>query len=325
MLLADILSRVVQPGSARETPGLDINIAQVLKIEPNRRESLQEETTADSTLAALTDLIITGWPDRRQDLPEHLHPYWCFRYELTILDRLVMKGSRGVIPTSMRLGTLRRLHDAHQGLTSTLQRGRRAVYWPKLQDDISEMVEKCSECQRHGNRKPLPPERQISATRPMEILGMDLVQFRRQYALDTVDYYSGFLAYGTLDNETTEATTSALNNIFRKFGLPEKIIFDNGLWFSSNDFRCFCDQIDIGHVTSSPHYHQSNGRAERAVATIKQILKKSASNINITKALTTYLDTPVSDTLPSPAELFYNRRIKTRLSTAMTPAPLTDQ
>ena len=100
VLLVDTLSRLVQPGSAREIPGLDINIAQVLKIEPNRLESLQEETKADSTLAALTDLIITGWPDSMQDLPEHLHPYWCFRDELTILDGLVMKGSRYIMPYS---------------------------------------------------------------------------------------------------------------------------------------------------------------------------------------------------------------------------------
>ena len=47
--------------------------------------------------------------------------------------------------------------------------------------------------------------------------------------------------------------------------------------------------------------------------------------MDITKALTSYLDTPVSDTLPSPAELFHNRPINPRLSMAMTPAPLTDQ
>ena len=33
----------------------------------------------------------------------------------------------------------------------------------------------------------------------------------------------------------------------------------------------------------------------------------------------------MSDTLPSPAELFHNRRINTRLSMVITPAPLTDQ
>ncbi len=78
VLLADTLSCLVEPDNAREIPGLDVSIAQVLKVEPNRLESLQEETKGDSTLAELTDLIITGWPDSMQDLAEHLQPYWCF-------------------------------------------------------------------------------------------------------------------------------------------------------------------------------------------------------------------------------------------------------
>ena len=140
VLLADTLSRLVQLGTAEEIPGLDINIAQVLKAEPTRLESLQEETKADSTMASLTELIITGWPDSMQDLRDNRHPYWCFQDKLTIPDGLVKKGGRVVIPASMRPGTLTCLHDAHQNLTSTLQRARRTVYWPKSQDDISEMV-----------------------------------------------------------------------------------------------------------------------------------------------------------------------------------------
>ena len=325
VLLADTLSRLVEPDNAREIPGLDVSIAQVLKVEPNRLESLQEETKGDSMLAELTDLIITGWPDSMQDLAEHLQPYWCFRDELTMLDGLVMKGNRVVIPTSMRPGTLSRLHDAHQGLTSTLQRARRIVYWPKLQQDITEMIEGCDECQRHGKKKRRPSERQITTTRPMETLGMDLVTFQGQHALVTVDYFSGFITFDLINSETTEAVTKVLNSIFQKFGLPEKILSDNGPCFKSNTFKRFCEQLDIGHLTSSPHYHQSNGRAERAIETIEQILKKARNDIEITKALTTYLDTPVSDTLPSPAELFHNRRINTRLSMTMIPVPLSDQ
>ena len=63
------------------------------------------------------------------------------------------------------------------------------------------MVHKSDECQRHGNKKPRPSERQISATRPMEILGMDLVDFRGKHALVTVDYLSGFLTYDTLESQ----------------------------------------------------------------------------------------------------------------------------
>ena len=39
VLLADTLSWLVQPGTAKAIPGLDINIAQVLKVEPTRLES----------------------------------------------------------------------------------------------------------------------------------------------------------------------------------------------------------------------------------------------------------------------------------------------
>lgn len=94
-----------------------------------------------------------------------------------------------------------------------LQRARHTVYWPKIQDDISKMVQKCNECQRHSNKKPRPPELQISATHPMEILGMDLVNFRGQHALIKVDYYSGFLTYDTLVDKTIDAVIAALKYI----------------------------------------------------------------------------------------------------------------
>ena len=187
------------------------------------------------------------------------------------------------------------------------------------------MVQKCEPYQRHGNKKHADPERQLTTTRPMELLGIDLVYYKEEHALVTVDYFSGFITYDIVSNETSQAVMKIRNNIFRKFGLPEKILSDNGPCFSFDSFRNFCEQLDIGHITSSPHYHQSNGRAERAVATVKKILKKSKSDVDITKSITAYLDTLVSDTLPSPAELFHNRRINTRLDMSLRPAPLTDQ
>ena len=189
MLLVDTLSRLIKLGSARVIPDLDIDIALVLKAEPTRLKSLQEETKADITLAALTDLIITGWP---QDLTEDLDQYLCFRDELTILDGLVMEGKQSC--NSFKYGAPNRLYDAHHGLTLTLQRVRRTLYWPKLQDDITEIVQTCrgDHCQRYGNNKPRIPEGQTSATRPMEILRMDLVEYQGQRALATVHYFVWF-------------------------------------------------------------------------------------------------------------------------------------
>lgn len=113
-------------------------------MELTRLKSLQEETKADSTSAELTDLIITGWPDSMQDLPEHLHPYWCFRNELKILDGLVMKGNRVEYEKyEYNYENWNLQSPAHQGLTPMLQRARCTVYWPKLQDDITEMIQRC--------------------------------------------------------------------------------------------------------------------------------------------------------------------------------------
>ena len=60
VLLADALSRLVMPGKDKEIQGLDITIAQILKIRPSHLEQLQEETKTDNSLRELKDLINTG-------------------------------------------------------------------------------------------------------------------------------------------------------------------------------------------------------------------------------------------------------------------------
>ena len=64
---------------------------------------------------------------------------------------------------------------------------------------------------------PRPQKRQLSATRLMEILGMGLVDFRGKHALATVEYFSGFLTYDTLESETTGTVTGSLDCLRRSF------------------------------------------------------------------------------------------------------------
>ena len=325
VLLADTLSRLVRPGSDNPIPGLDVSIAQVLKLGSTYLESLQAETRADNCLCQLADYIMSGWPEHMSDLPEILQPYWCFRDELAILDGLVMKGSRVVVPSALRSNTLARLHDGHQGLNATLQRARRNVYWPGLHNDIAESLMQCEECQQFGNKKAKTSEFQISVTRPMEVVGMDLMDFKGQTFVVTIDYFSGYITCNHIRSETSEAVIKAVNNDFRKLGLPESIITDNGPCFKSAKFAQFCEDLEIHHVTSSPHYHQSNGRAERAIQTVKKIMKKTGNELDITLAIIAYHDTPIDNDIPSPAELFFNRRINTRLGLMYKPTMLSDE
>ncbi len=231
VLLADTLSRLVKPRADKEIPGLDVNIAGIMKIKLIYLKSLCEETKSDETLVTLKDHIITGWPNSMQDLPVMLHPYWCFQDELTVLDGVIIKGNQVIVPASMRPETLEHLYDAHQGLTSTLQRAHQTVYWPKMQDDITELINQCTECQVHAKKKPRVPEQQIQASRLAQILGADLIKLNRQVGLVIIDFFSGYLTYDPLDGEGANLVIEALNKNFQKFRLVEEIITDNGPCF----------------------------------------------------------------------------------------------
>jgi len=73
----------------------------------------------------------------------------------------------------------------------------------------------------------------------------------------------------------------------------------------SDRFQSFLSEWDIKHITSSPKYPQSNGEAERAVQTVKSLIKK---NFIIRAALCAYRDTPLANGY-SPAELIFGRSL----------------
>ena len=64
-------------------------------------------------------------------------------------------------------------------------------------------------------------------------------------------------------------------NEVMRHGVPKVVMSDNGPQFSCGEFREFAHICDSEHVTSSPRYHQSNGQVERAIGTVKNIVKKA--------------------------------------------------
>ena len=115
-------------------------------------------------------------------------------------------------------------------------------------------------------------------------------------------------------------TTNAMRSIFARYGLPNQVVSDNSPPFQSAEYEEFLQQNDIQRILVSPYHPSSNGFAERFVQTFKYALESSASDPScslqqrIYNFLLSYRSTPHATTGSSPAKLFLQRELRTRLS-----------
>ncbi len=309
ILLADALSRL--PGEDNHHIDLDVQI-NFVQFSSEKLTQIQQETASDHTLHALREIIINGWPSRMKELAKPLQPYWSYRDELSVEDGMILKGDRVVIPYSMQEYVLSKLHEGHQGIEKCKLRAKDCVFWVDINKDIEHKVRLCHTCQEHQRTQ--PKETLMSheiPTRPWHTVGTDLFFFEGNNYLMVADYYSKFPFVKKMPNHcTSQAVINATKLIFSEQGIPAKVVSDNGRHFDSAQYREFSQTWGFDHVTSSPHFPQSNGFVERMIQTVKNSFKKAKSP---EMALLCIRTTPVDSTIPSPAELLYGRKIQGNL------------
>ena len=71
---------------------------------------------------------------------------------------------------------------------------------------------------------------------------------------------------------TAQHVTSQMNLVFSEYGWPETIISDKGPSYPAETFTKLMRDYSINHITSSPHYPQFNGSAEKYVQIVKKLI-----------------------------------------------------
>lgn len=241
-------------------------------------------------------------------------PYQHFKGELSVLDGVLLKGTKIVIPTSMRAEMVKLVHEGHLGIEKCKRRARGVMYWPKMHKDIEAYVQRCETCQRHRYQQAKEPMRpHEKPTEPWSKVGMDLFQLKGKDYLVVMDYYSNYPEFVGLSDTTAERVVAHTKTMFARHGIPMTVVSDNGPQYTSQCFRDFANTYGFKHVTSSPLYPQSNGLAEKGVQIVKRILKKAADNAEDPHlAILNYRASPLENGL-SPAEMLMNRKLRTRL------------
>ena len=183
------------------------------------------------------------------------------------------------------------------------------VYWPGIDADIEDWVQRCSAClatKPNQKREPLLPHEVPDG--PWQKIGADFFDFDGKKFLLVIDYFSKFLFVEKVTTTSAQSTINHLCNIFATEGAPHTLITDNEPPFNSGEFRRFCQEWNLEHHTSSPNYPQSDGQAECTVQTVKQRLARCKQDgQDFKQALLQMRTTPISKDLPSPFEILHGR------------------
>lgn len=326
MYTSDALSRLVKKSAESEpcfVPEDEMKafVGSVVDSLPASDKKLKEITEAqeeDEVCKEIKQCCLEGWPDKHR-VPDAVKPYWRERGEMTVVQGLIMKGTRILIPSHMRLDVLDKIHQGHLGISKCRERAKQSVWWPGLSNQIQDMVQSCRTCAKHQVNRPEPLSPTSFPERPWQTLAIDFFKCENVDYLLVVDYFSRYVEVCAMHkNKTTTEVCKAMKSIFSRYGIPEKVKSDNGPPFNSAEYLHFANEwgFEVNH--SSPKYPQSNGEVERAVQTVKRLLKKEKDK---EIALLAYRSTPLSCGY-SPAELLMGRKIRTTVPifhTLLTP------
>ena len=240
--------------------------------------------------------------------------YYPLRDELSVVNGILLKANRIVVPVSMRNEMLERIHDGHMGTEKSKQMAREVLFWPGMNSAIDSMTMNCEACIKYRYRQTKEPMMIMNdATAPWQKVGADLFQLGGKDYLIVIDYYSNYPEVALLSSTSSHSVIKHMKSMFGRHGIPVDLVSDNGPQFSSTEFKDFTTHYGIHHITISPYYAQANGKAEKGVQIIKRMWKKChEQGSDPYLALLCYRAAPLQCGR-SPAQLLMGRQLRTRL------------
>lgn len=151
----DVLSRLMQRFQRPEDECVIASVeAEINTILENTFSNLPvssvdiiNATKQDKSLQKLRDYIINGWPRTKTEVTDKVvAQLWTFKDLLYESNDIIMMGDRIFVPEKHRERILNSLHKAHPGITRMKSLARSYVFWPGLDKDINEKVQKCLPC-----------------------------------------------------------------------------------------------------------------------------------------------------------------------------------
>ncbi len=123
LVIADTLSRapIKRPPSEldmqlqQDTDMFVNSIVHGLPVTDKRLEQINNCQSNDHVCQQILEYTEKGWPPERE-VPAFVKPYYSISSEISICDNILLRGSRIIVPISLRQPILDQLHSGHQGI-----------------------------------------------------------------------------------------------------------------------------------------------------------------------------------------------------------------
>lgn len=164
--LADILSRCPAPYSESDqkstaaqcvTTGLVGTITVTPEELINRNRSsltpaeLREATSSDQQIQELTEAL-----EGKRDWKTIIN-FARFRDELCLVDGIILRGNRMVVPAKLQHKAMGVAHRSHPGMSTTKHLLRKYVWWPAMDRAVEDFVKTCTTCIKLSSNDPPEP------------------------------------------------------------------------------------------------------------------------------------------------------------------------
>ena len=237
--------------------------------EPGREEEMQSEERKEEEERGVEDLGVS-------DIP---------RKGLRLLEKefaeLVM-GAKRVESLGERKRLVKEQHKkVHEGEWHLFNRLlREGVYWKEMKRDCRREVRRCLQCLRfnlaNGGYLPL---RARGVKYPMQVLHVDhLGTMERvgefQHVLVVVDAATRFVWLFAVEGVSAEETRAELEDLFRTFGWPGKVVSDGGSAFVNEVLDKLLEGKGVEREVTTPGAHEQNAPAERWIREVRAVINK---------------------------------------------------
>ena len=149
--------------------------------------------------------------------------------------------------------------------------------WLTIEEDVKRTCAECSSCARTraGGTLKLKTAYSVgaSAAAPLDVVAVDFTGMPTGSAMTVMDLHSSFLNAFVVPEISGAEVEKVLRRVFATWGVPRKILCDNGAEFANKRIEALCTNFGVKLKFTSPRSPTSNGALERAHGVVKSAMR----------------------------------------------------